>query len=58
MTIANVLLYVALIGYVLYSKVQGQPRRRPLARAGALRGRADKLSVRDGAQFVQWGAAP
>lgn len=93
MTITNVLLYVALIGYVLYRKATGQavpaPRRLfalpvvlvvlgygDLAHGhvgtteiaativggavalvlGALRGRADRLSLRDGAPFVRWGA--
>jgi hypothetical protein len=92
MTIANVLLYIALIGFVLFKKVQGRPlgtpkkllmlpviltvlgfedathgTMKPIEIAvtvigaavslglGALRGRADKLSIRDGVQFVQWG---
>jgi hypothetical protein len=95
MTLANVVVYLALIGYVLFRKFEGQPvgtpRRlfalpvvlivigfgdlshgrtlAPIAIAltvigaalslglGLLRGRADKLSVRDGAPFVRWGAA-
>jgi hypothetical protein len=93
MTVANILVYIALIGYILFEKVRGQPLKAPkklfalpviltvlgygdlshgrpspveltvtvigavvsLA-LGALRGRSDKLSVRDGADFVQWGA--
>lgn len=95
MTVANVLIYVALIGYALLSRVRGQAVATPkrlfalpiilivlgygdLTRAGTmkpieialtvvgaavslglglLRGGADKLSVRDGSPFVQWGAA-
>jgi hypothetical protein len=95
MTATNILIYVALIGYVLFRKVQGQPLKTPrrlfalpvilivlgygdLTRGaglkpfevtltvvgalislglGALRGRADKLSTRDGLPFVRWGAA-
>ena len=95
MSAANILLYVVLIGYVLFRKVQGQPVKAPrrllalpvilivlgfgdlrggptmkpgeiaLIVVGAvvslglglLRGKADKLSTRDGAPFVQWGAA-
>jgi hypothetical protein len=92
MTATNIFIYIALIGYILFKKVQGQPLKSPkrlfalpvilvvlgyqdlshghltpveltvtvigavvsLA-LGALRGRSDKLSVRDGADFVQWG---
>jgi hypothetical protein len=91
MTAGNILLYIALIGYVLFKKMQGQPLKEgkrlfvlPVLMIvigygdltdghmksiaititaigaivslalGALRGRADKLSTRDGAQFVQW----
>jgi hypothetical protein len=91
MTAANILLYVALIGYVLYRKMQGQPLKqgkhlfvlpvlmivigygdlthghmKSIAIAitvigavvsltlGALRGSADRLSIRDGVPFVQW----
>jgi hypothetical protein len=95
MTILNVLVYVALIGYVVFKKVQGQPVKtgrklfvlpvvlvvlgygdvtqggtlKPIEITlsaigaalslglGLLRGRADKLSERDGSPFVQWGAA-
>jgi hypothetical protein len=95
MTVTNVLIYLALIGYVLFKKVQGQPVAAPkrlfglpivlivlgygdLTHAGAmapieiavtviggalslglglLRGRADKLSQRDGSPFVSWGTA-
>jgi hypothetical protein len=95
MTFANVVVYLALIGYVLLRKFEGQPvgtpRRlfalpivlivigfgdlshgramAPMAITltvigaalslglGLLRGRADKLSVRDGSPFVRWGAA-
>jgi hypothetical protein len=95
MTAGNILIYVALIGYVLFKKVQGQPLKTPrrlfalpvilivlgfgdltngaglkpieitvtvigalisLA-LGALRGRADKLSTRDGLAIMQWGTA-
>jgi hypothetical protein len=94
MTAANILIYVALIGYVVFKKVQGQPLKTPkglfalpvilviigygdLAHGtgpkpieitlivigallslalGALRGRTDKLSTRDGSPFMQWGA--
>lgn len=94
MTAANILIYVALIGYVLFKKVQGQPLKAPkrlfalpivlivigygdLAHGaalkpvqitltvvaallslglGALRGRADKLSTRNGRLIMQWGA--
>jgi len=93
MTITNVLVYIAVIGDVLFKRIQGQPvatpkrlfalpiilivlgygdvtgggRLTPTAIAitvigcsvslalGLLRGRTDKLSVRDGSQFVQWG---
>src|ERR1700727_1552460 len=92
MSLANVLLYVALIGYILYGKARGWPMKtpkklfllpvllviigygdaahgtiKPLELAltviggvislglGLLRGRADKISIRDGSQFVQWG---
>jgi hypothetical protein len=95
MTATNVLVYVALIGFVLFKRVQGQPVAAPkrlfglpivlivvgygdlthgptmkpieitltvIAGAvslglGLMRGRADKLSVRDGSPFVKWGAA-
>jgi hypothetical protein len=95
MTAGNILIYVALIGYVLFKKVQGQPLKTPgrlfalpvilivlgfgdLTKGaglkpievtvtvigalislalGALRGRADKLSARDGVAIVQWGTA-
>jgi hypothetical protein len=95
MSAANILLYLVLIGYVLFKKVQGQPVKAPkrlLALPivlivlgfteltggptmkpseiaviavgavlsfglGLLRGRADKLSTRDGVRFVQWGKA-
>jgi hypothetical protein len=94
MTITNVLVYLALIGYMLFSRLQGQPvatpkrlfalpiilivlgygdvsHGRPMTPIeivvlvigsglslglGLLRGRADKLTVRDGSPFVQWGA--
>lgn len=93
MTITNVLVYIAVIGYVLFKRIQGQPvttpkrlfalpiilivlgygdvtgggTLTPIAIAitvigcavslalGLLRGRTDKLSVRDGSPFVQWG---
>ena len=95
MTVTNVLIYLVLIGYVLFKKVQGQPVAAPkrlfalpivlivlgygdLTHGGAmapieiavtaigaalslglglLRGRADKLSQRDGNSFVKWGTA-
>jgi len=95
MTVVNILIYVALIGYILFRRVQGQPVKagrklfvlpvllvvigygdlvngsgsKPTEITltviggalslglGALRGRADKLSDRDGSPFVQWGAA-
>ena len=95
MTATNILVYVALIGYVLFKRVQGQPvaapkrlfglpiilivlgygdvthggTMKPVEIAltviggalslglGLLRGRADKLSDRDGSPFVKWGAA-
>lgn len=94
MSALSVLLYVALIAYVLGRKVQGQAvtearklfvlpvvvivigygdlSRSGLGAAdlvvtvigsivalalGVQRGRADKVSVRDGAPFVQWGVA-
>ena len=95
MTAANVLIYVALIGYILYRRVQGRPVKEGRALfvlpvvlivigygdvthgaaikaseitlivigavislgLGLLRGRADKLTDRDGSPFVQWGAA-
>lgn len=95
MSVLNVLVYVALIGYVLLKKMQGQPVKegkklfalpvilviigygdvtrgatmKPIEitltvigallslALGALRGRADKLSVRDGSPFVRWGTA-
>src|ERR1700678_3431437 len=93
MTAVNVLVYLALIVFVLARKVRGQPlgtpkkllvlpavltvlgfedvthaAMRPVEIAltvigaalslglGALRGRTDKLSTRDGSLFVQWGA--
>jgi hypothetical protein len=93
-TAVSALIYVALIGYVLVKKVQGQPIKegkrlfalpvilivlgygdvtrggtlKPIEitltviggvlslSLGLLRGRADKLSTRDGSPFVQWGA--
>jgi hypothetical protein len=94
MTFANVVIYLALIVYILAGKVRGKSIETPkkllalpvivtvigygdLAHGsmtsleiavtvtgaavslglGMLRGRADKLSVRDGMPFVQWGAA-
>ncbi|MGA2013328.1 MAG: hypothetical protein ABSH51_22705 [Solirubrobacteraceae bacterium] len=95
MTAANILLYIALIGFVLFKKVQGQPIKAPTGSLGLpiilivlgfgdltgattmkpveiavtavgavlslglglMRGRADKLSTRDGVPFVQWGTA-
>lgn len=95
MNFANVLVYVALVGYVLFRKVQGQPVGTPkrlfalpiilivlgygdLAYGGTshpidialtvigatvslalglLRGRTDRLSVRDGSPYVKWGRA-
>jgi len=95
MTVANILIYIALIGYILFKRVQGQPVKmgrklfilpvllvvigygdlvngsglKPIEITltviggvlslglGALRGRADKLSTRDGSPFVQWGTA-
>jgi hypothetical protein len=95
MTAANVLIYVALIGYILYLRVRGRPVKegrglfvlpvllivlgsgdvtrgasaKPLEVVltvvagaislglGLMRGRVDKLSERNGAPFVQWGAA-
>jgi hypothetical protein len=95
MTILNILVYIALIGYVLFRRVQGRPVKegrklfalpvvlivlgygdvtqgaalKPIEITltviggaislglGLLRGRADKLSDRDGSPFVQWGAA-
>lgn len=95
MTAANILIYVALIGYILYRRVQGHPLKagrqlfvlpvvlivlgygdvtqgatiKPIEITliviagaisfglGLLRGRADKLSDRNGTPFVQWGAA-
>jgi len=94
MTLANVVIYLALIVFILAKKVKGQPIGTPkklfalpvivtvigygdvthgtmkpaeiavtvIGAAlslglGLLRGRADKLSVRDGSAFVQWGAA-
>jgi hypothetical protein len=94
-TVLNVLVYVALIVYILFRRVQGQPVKagrklfllpvllvvlgygdltqgaamKPTEIAltviggalslglGLLRGRADKLSEREGSPFVQWGAA-
>jgi|SRR5580658_8491877 hypothetical protein len=92
MSFANVLIYVALIAYVLYGKARGRPMKAPKRLfllpvllviigygdaahgatkplevtltviggtislgLGLLRGRADKISYRDGSQFVQWG---
>jgi hypothetical protein len=95
MSVLNILVYVALIGYVMFKRVQGQPVATPKRLfalpiiliilgygdvtsgaamkpieitltviggalslgLGLLRGRADQLSVRDGSQFVKWGAA-
>jgi hypothetical protein len=94
MTVANILIYLALIIYILSKKVKGQPigvpkklfllpivvtvigygdvtngTMKPIEVTvtvigavlslglGMLRGRADKLSVRDGSPFVQWGTA-
>jgi hypothetical protein len=95
MSALSVLLYLALIGYVLARKVQGQPIGEPkklfvlpvivtvigygdMTGAGGMngidiavivvvsilslvlglmRGRADKISIRDGSPFVQWGIA-
>src|SRR3984957_7704175 len=95
MTALNVLTYVALIGYVMFKRVQGQPIATPKRLfalpiilivlgygdltgggtmkpieitltviggvlslgLGLLRGRADKLSLRDGYPFVKWSAA-
>src|ERR1700722_8103418 len=92
MSFANVLIYIALIAYILYGKAKGWPMKTPkrlfllpvlvviigygdathgtmkpveitltviggavsLA-LGLLRGRADKISTRDGVQLVQWG---
>lgn len=92
MTVTNVLVYLALIGYVLLKRMQGQPVATPkrlfalpvilivlgygdLTHGGTMkpieitltviggalslglglvRGRADKLSLRDGSPFVQW----
>jgi hypothetical protein len=94
MTAANILIYLALIGYILYLRVQGRPVKAgrrlfvlPVALVvigfadvtqgasvkpievvltviaaavslglGLLRGRADRLTERDGAPFVQWTA--
>jgi hypothetical protein len=92
MSFTNILVYVALIAYILYGKAKGWPMKTPkklfllplvviiigygdvthgtmkpleitLTVIGAavslglglLRGRADKISIRNGAQFVQWG---
>jgi hypothetical protein len=92
MSFANILIYVALIAYILYGKAKGWPMKSPkklfllpvivvvigygdathgtmkpleitLTVIGAavslglglLRGRADRISIRNGAQFVQWG---
>lgn len=94
MSFANVILYIALIGYILYGKAKGWPMKAPeklfvlpvllviigygdathgsmshteLALTvvgcavslglGILRGRADKISIRNGVQYVQWGVA-
>lgn len=94
MTLANGVIYLALIVFILAKKVNGQPIGTPkklfalpvivtvigygdvthgtmkpaeivLTVIGAalslglglLRGRADKLSIRDGSPFVQWGTA-
>jgi hypothetical protein len=94
MTFLNIVVYVALIGFILFKRVQGQPVAAPkrlfglpillvilgygdltnggsvkpieialtvLSGAlslglGMMRGRADKLSDRNGSPFVQWGA--
>jgi hypothetical protein len=92
MSFANILIYVALIAYILYGKAKGWPMKSPkklfllpvlvviigygdathgtmkplevtLTVIGAavslglglLRGRADKISIRNGSQFIQWG---
>jgi hypothetical protein len=92
MTAGSILIYVALIGYIGYRRVQGQPVKAsrqlfvlPIVLIvigffdvthgslksiaitltviggaaafglGLLRGRADKLSDRDGSPFMQWG---
>jgi hypothetical protein len=92
MSFANVLIYLALIAYILYGKARGWPMKTPKRLfllpvliiiigygdathgtmkpfevaltviggavslgLGLLRGRADKISTRDGVQFVQWG---
>jgi hypothetical protein len=94
MNLANVVVYLALIAFILAKKVKGQPigtpkklfalpvvvtvigyadvthgTMKPVEIAvtvigaavslglGVLRGGADKLSVRDGSAFTQWGAA-
>jgi hypothetical protein len=95
MSVLNILVYVALIGYVMVKRVHGQPVATPKRLfalpiiltvlgygdvtsgaamkpieitltmiggalslgLGLLRGRADQLFVRDGSQFVKWGAA-
>jgi hypothetical protein len=94
MTLGNILIYLALIVYILAKKVKGQPIGGPKKLfllpvivtilgygdvthgtmksvaitvtvigavlslgLGMLRGKTDKLSVRDGAPFVQWGTA-
>jgi len=93
MTVANILIYIALIGYILFKRVQGQPVKmgrklfilpvllvvigygdlvngsglKPIEITltviggvlslglGALRGRADKLSTRDGPRSCNGG---
>jgi hypothetical protein len=93
MSLANVALYVALLGFIVYQRIQGRPvgstkqllalpmvvtvlgfedlTHRSLGAVdisfavigcalslalGALRGTANRLSVRDGVPWVQWGS--
>lgn len=93
MSSANVILYVALIAYVLYGKARGWPMKAPKKLfalpivivvigfgdatqgtikpveivligvgsvvslvLGLMRGQADRISIRNGGQYVQWGA--
>lgn len=93
MSFANVILYIALIAYVLYGKARGWPMKPPKKLfalpivivvigygdatqgtikpfeialiaigsvislvLGLMRGQADKISIRNGGQYVQWGA--